>query len=699
MPYWRSARVDGEAFPLVVTSVAAGMDARTPRADPRVNALAMALAASVAAAVYVAALLGGSLPARGFSVVMFTAAPLFGAIAWVIVRVRARAEQDDAVTGFAAGLGAGLPAMIAQLVSFPLVAAGGGILATSGSSNAALYLLFHLSLSIGAALGLARLGAGPRRTATLLVLIATAALATNLVPLPRLLTGSGKFTGLLVGLEVALAVLAAAAALAWLWQSGRAARPLHTAVAVSLSLSAYDLSLNAIAARRFDPVWWSSLSMRAATYAVLAVTAAAVMLRQLTRAEAYTDEELDRREHQLRESLADTQQLLAVVTRNAQALERALLPSEIMSPGGYAVAARHRTQNDRWTGWFDTIALPSGGVALVVGQVESTSPHAAAAVGVVRGAVRSYALEGHPPAVVLERADAFLRSADHGWAVGLAYAEVIPHTNLVTVALAGAPAVFVLPAGPQWALRPGAALGSGTPVRREERTVLLAAGGWLILHTGLPSATGDASIQSTLTALDGADPETLAAALLAAADPAQPLTILVAQTASVHASTSERTLPAQRISARISRLWICDLFAAWVANGRLADDVATADIAATAQLLATELVSNAVRHSDLSIEVSVALSGDCLRVGVFDSSHRMPLVRRADAEETSGRGLLMVETLASRWGIQAMSHGKQVWFELDVRAPRASTDLSEDELLARFVDDPPGLDGQPAEQA
>jgi DNA-binding NarL/FixJ family response regulator len=82
------------------------------------------------------------------------------------------------------------------------------------------------------------------------------------------------------------------------------------------------------------------------------------------------------------------------------------------------------------------------------------------------------------------------------------------------------------------------------------------------------------------------------------------------------------------------------------------------------ELLVSELVTNSIVHARSDVEVSVAVSSDRIRVAVFDSS-REPLVpREAGPEATSGRGLLVLDALATAWGTEFAPGGKSVWFEV-----------------------------------
>ncbi|MBY8879310.1 ATP-binding protein [Actinacidiphila acidipaludis] len=107
---------------------------------------------------------------------------------------------------------------------------------------------------------------------------------------------------------------------------------------------------------------------------------------------------------------------------------------------------------------------------------------------------------------------------------------------------------------------------------------------------------------------------------------------------------------------------------------RLAEDATE-----TAVLLLSELVTNAVRHSRVPgrhVEVRCVLTEAALRVEVSDAGHGVPVLREADDEDESGRGLALVAALAQKWGVLPRLHGigKTVWCEIALRrAQRASS--------------------------
>lgn len=83
-----------------------------------------------------------------------------------------------------------------------------------------------------------------------------------------------------------------------------------------------------------------------------------------------------------------------------------------------------------------------------------------------------------------------------------------------------------------------------------------------------------------------------------------------------------------------------------------------------AQLLATELVTNAVRHAGSAVELTVALGNGRVRIQARDRSPAKPASPPADSE-TRHRGLLLVEDLSEEWGVEVEGHtGKVVWCEV-----------------------------------
>ena len=93
------------------------------------------------------------------------------------------------------------------------------------------------------------------------------------------------------------------------------------------------------------------------------------------------------------------------------------------------------------------------------------------------------------------------------------------------------------------------------------------------------------------------------------------------------------------------------------------------DLEGDALVVVSELVTNAVLHTDGGIAVDIALAAEAVRVRVQDSSSEPPRPRPAPPDATSGRGLGLVEDLARDWGVVDIEGaGKAVWFEVATAA-------------------------------
>ncbi len=83
------------------------------------------------------------------------------------------------------------------------------------------------------------------------------------------------------------------------------------------------------------------------------------------------------------------------------------------------------------------------------------------------------------------------------------------------------------------------------------------------------------------------------------------------------------------------------------------------------ELLTTELVANVVDHVGCAVTVRAYAKPGWLRVEVDDASTDAPAVQWQDPSTPRGNGMLLVDGLATRWGVEARAAGKTVWFELD----------------------------------
>ncbi|MGH9114202.1 MAG: ATP-binding protein [Acidimicrobiales bacterium] len=94
-----------------------------------------------------------------------------------------------------------------------------------------------------------------------------------------------------------------------------------------------------------------------------------------------------------------------------------------------------------------------------------------------------------------------------------------------------------------------------------------------------------------------------------------------------------------------------------------------------AEMMVSELATNAVVHTDSEFSVAVERSADQLRVEVTDAGAGWPVMRPVDPGSISGRGLHTVELLSEQWGVEAPTGapGKTVWFSMTRRARRGGS--------------------------
>ena len=91
-------------------------------------------------------------------------------------------------------------------------------------------------------------------------------------------------------------------------------------------------------------------------------------------------------------------------------------------------------------------------------------------------------------------------------------------------------------------------------------------------------------------------------------------------------------------------------------------------VVSDAELLTSEVVSNAVKHADLDPSQEIVLRvvmDERLRIEVADPGPPFEADLRRHSSDTSGWGLFLIEAIAMSWGVEREGIGKKVWFELD----------------------------------
>jgi anti-sigma regulatory factor (Ser/Thr protein kinase) len=91
------------------------------------------------------------------------------------------------------------------------------------------------------------------------------------------------------------------------------------------------------------------------------------------------------------------------------------------------------------------------------------------------------------------------------------------------------------------------------------------------------------------------------------------------------------------------------------------------DLTDVVELLVSEIVTNVVRHARTDGSISVSTTAHGIHVEVADTAGGHPAPLTPEPRQPTGRGLSIVEAMASRWGVDALADGsgKSVWFEVD----------------------------------
>lgn len=116
-------------------------------------------------------------------------------------------------------------------------------------------------------------------------------------------------------------------------------------------------------------------------------------------------------------------------------------------------------------------------------------------------------------------------------------------------------------------------------------------------------------------------------------------------------------------SIRVVRRFLACTLRAWREETLLAD----------AELVASELATNAIRHAGSPFRVSLSRSAGSVRIAVDDLDARVPRELGHSADGVSGRGIALVAALSRHWGVDRGEIGKTVWVELPLAGSAAAT--------------------------
>jgi phosphoserine phosphatase RsbU/P len=171
----------------------------------------------------------------------------------------------------------------------------------------------------------------------------------------------------------------------------------------------------------------------------------------------------------------------------AGALQRSLLPSALPDITGAELAARFIPGHGVIGGdWYDVFCLPTGELAMVVGDVAGSGLAAAVIMGRMRSALRAYALETSDPAEVLTRLDRKMQHFEPGALATVLYGVFDPSLEFVRISSAGhIPPVLAVPghSGELADVRADLLIGADAATPRGSITLAIPPGGLLCMCT------------------------------------------------------------------------------------------------------------------------------------------------------------------------------------------------------------------------
>ncbi|MFI1001936.1 SpoIIE family protein phosphatase [Streptomyces galbus] len=355
----------------------------------------------------------------------------------------------------------------------------------------------------------------------------------------------------------------------------------------------------------------------------------------------------------------------------AETLQDSMLPHIPPHRTGCDIATRYLpgTLLGRVGGdWFDSVKLPGARTALVVGDVMGHGLNSAAMMGQLRTAVQTMAALDLPPAQLLRNLDDLAQRLGDGYLATCLYAVYDPIAGVLHLANAGhIPPVLVRAEDGRselLELPTGAPIGVGgvpfetvrVPVEPGDRLVMCTDG--LVEmrgeDIGVGLATLCASAAHPAASMDDAC-DTIIRALNTRGGRKDDVALLMARLNGIAPQdVAEWRFPPEPAQVGRARAVVREQLHDW-GLPRLADP---------AELMVSELVTNAVRHTRARpVEVRL-VRGDTLLCEVDDDDHELPVLRNAGPEAAAGRGLRVVSALAREWGTSRTGAGKTVWFEL-----------------------------------
>jgi len=378
----------------------------------------------------------------------------------------------------------------------------------------------------------------------------------------------------------------------------------------------------------------------------------------------------------------DNLQLYDREHRLAETLQRAMLPEQ-SHVGGVDVWSYYSPSSEHAQvggDWYDVLDMGENMVGVVVGDVVGHDVEAAAAMGQLRSVVRAYAAEFVEPGKVLGRVDRLVASMRIARPASFVYATLRPrpdeHEWDVAYSRAGHLPIVHVSGGRVRQLdgANGPLVGFGDRPRHTNHAVVRP-GDVLIFYTDGLVERRDRSMRDGVAALvdaagriDAPDAAGIGEELLQelADAPEDDIALVVVRLPDPAAD------PTHRWSGPRERRWQMPMDPQTIARARhavlRACEAWEIEDTAAAELVASELVANAVMHGWGRVDLRLQDTGDGLRIEVEDANPSPPVVREGRVGRIGGFGLHIISRLAE-WGWRPTPAGKVVWARVRGKEP------------------------------
>jgi anti-anti-sigma factor len=390
--------------------------------------------------------------------------------------------------------------------------------------------------------------------------------------------------------------------------------------------------------------------------------------------------------------------------RNAETLQRSLLPDRLPTIPGVEFASRYLPGGaglEVGGDWYDVFALPRGRLGLTIGDVVGRGLGAAAAMGQLRTALRAYAIETDSPAAVLQRLSRLVGEFEGAQMATLVYAVLDPDTGALAFASAGHPPPLLIPPdGAASYLMDGRSPPLGvTKAAQEEAVLTIRPGSTLVLYTdglieGRRGSLAD-SMEALRTAVEGQHGDLDFLVDNRVLQPPRPessgddVALLLVRLLPAPIGDLRLLLPAEpHVVASVRRT-----IRQWATRSGASDEEAYDLVLAVGEAV-TNVIEHAYTSSGGQVEVEAAISQGLARIVVRDLGRWRP-----PRSSEGGRGLLLMQGLVDNVDVVSGPGGTEVRLSrrigqmpvsvepVDAPAPMLAPDSHLHVAVTKLIDD------------